>query len=218
MKHRLLIFDWDGTLVDSRRHIVDSVKAACSATGERFPGEEATSFIIGLGMHEALTKLFGLRDEEFIRVFREAYSKHFFSIPPDRNDLFPGALLALQEFRHLGYYLAIATGKSRRGMDIALQAMEMEHWFKGVRCADETRSKPDPQMLSELLELFNLRPDQALMIGDTEYDMDMAKRMDMPRVAVSYGVHNIDRLRCFEPSGIADKPLELVGIVRQLAE
>lgn len=216
MKHKLLIFDWDGTLVDSAQHIVDSVEAACFATDERFPGQEAAKDIIGLGMYEALTKLFGARDEDFTQAFREAYSSHFFSIPPGRGDLFPGVLQVLEQFRVKGYQLAIATGKSRRGMDIALNAMEMAHWFHGVRCADETSSKPDPLMLKELLALFKLTPDQALMIGDTVYDMDMAKRLSMPRIAVSYGVHDINRMRQFEPIEIAQKPLDLVDIVGRL--
>lgn len=217
MKHKLLIFDWDGTLVDSAQHIVDSVKSACAVTKEPFPGQAAARNIIGLGMREALTALFGERSEEFNQAFRGAYSQHFFSRPSSRDDLFHGVTEMLQHFRNRGYRLAIATGKSRHGMEIALKAMALEDWFDGVRCADETCSKPDPQMLLELLELFGLSPDQALMIGDTVYDMDMAKRLDMPRVAVTYGVHDIERLQVFGPKGMADKPSRLINIVGQLA-
>jgi phosphoglycolate phosphatase len=213
MKHKLLIFDWDGTLVDSAHHIVDCIKVACKATGEIFPGQEAAKNIIGLGMHEALVELFGARDEKFTKAFRRAYSEHFFATELDRGNLFPGVLEALEELRGMGYQLAIATGKSRLGMDRVLKSMHMETCFSAIRCADETSSKPDPLMLRELLKEFELATDQAVMIGDTEYDMDMAKRINMPRIAVSYGVHEIERMRVFEPGGIADTPLELVDVI-----
>lgn len=216
MKYKLLIFDWDGTLADSAQHIVDCVKVACKATGEIFPGREAAKNIIGLGMREALFELFGERDEAFAQAFRKAYSSHFFSAPLSRTDLFPGAIEVLEECRQLGYQLAIATGKSRKGMNQALKAMQLEDWFHAVRCADETTSKPDPLMLRELLREFSLDAHQALMIGDTEYDMDMAKRINMPRIAVSYGAHDIERMRIYEPEGIANKPTDILDIICKL--
>ena len=216
MKYKLLIFDWDGTLADSAQHIVECIKVACEATDETFPGREAAKNIIGLGMREALTELFGERDDDFAQAFRGAYSSHFFSSPPTRADLFPGIIEVLEEFRALGYRLAIATGKSRRGISLSLQGMQLESWFDAVRCADETCSKPDPLMLRELLEEFDLASEQALMIGDTEYDMDMAKRVNMPRIAVSYGAHDIERMRIYEPEGIANQPSDLVEMIDNL--
>lgn len=214
--HKLLIFDWDGTLVDSSEHIVQCIKVACSATNEDFPGREAASSIIGLGMHEALTELFGKRDKDFVDAFRHAYSEHFFSITPSRRDLFPGVMDMLEHFRAEGFSMAVATGKSRQGMDYALQSMGLENWFEGVRCADEAKSKPDPQMLRELLQEFDFGADQAIMIGDTEYDMDMAHRINMKRIAVSYGVHDVERMRTYELGGIADHPLDIIDIVAAL--
>lgn len=216
MKYKLLIFDWDGTLVNSAKHIVSSIQHACSKTGETFPGIEATKNIIGLGMHEAISALFGPREDDFIEAFRQAYSSHFFSRQPHRRDLFPGVMELLTRFRKQGYQLAIATGKSRRGMDLALNAMQLAPYFDNVRCADETMSKPDPRMLLELLDAFTLTAEEAIMIGDTEYDMDMAKRINMTKIAVSYGVHDIDRMRAFQLAGIANNPLELVDLVDKL--
>jgi len=216
MKYKLLIFDWDGTLVNSSKHIVSSIEHACATTGETFPGREAAENIIGLGMHEAISALFGPRKDDFVEAFRQAYSTYFFARQAHRRDLFPGVMELLELLRSQGFRLAIATGKSRRGMDLALNAMQLGPYFDHVRCADETRSKPDPKMLLELLDAFSLTAEEAIMIGDTEYDMDMAKRINMTKIAVSYGVHNIDRMRAFHLAGIANKPLQLLDLIDKL--
>ncbi len=213
MKYDLVIFDWDGTLADSTSHIVDCIRFACEVTKEAFPGEDAARNIIGLGMHEALVQLFGDRDQEFFDIFRVAYSDHFFRAPMSRDDLFEGAIATLQKLKEQGCRLAIATGKSRRGMDRALEQLELGGYFAGVKCADETRSKPDPLMLQLLLEEHDVETARAVMIGDTEYDMEMASKIGMPRIGVNYGAHSVDRLLPHAPEAVVGSPLELLKVL-----
>ena len=210
MKYELVIFDWDGTLADSTQHIVECIREASAVTGVEFPGVDAALNIIGLGMQEAIVDMFGERDQAFIDGFRAAYSNHFFRSPANRSDLFAGVLDLLHQLRGCGLKMALATGKSRRGMDRALLQMELQDMFHAVKCADETASKPDPLMLQQLLEEFNLSPEQAVMVGDTEYDMAMAASIGMPRIAVSYGAHIEDRLRPFAPEAIVHSAAELI--------
>ncbi|WP_020408420.1 HAD family hydrolase [Hahella ganghwensis] len=213
MKYELVIFDWDGTLADSTGHIVDCIRHACEVTREEFPGSEASRNIIGLGMHEALVQLFGERDQRFIDRFRTAYSEYFFRAPMSREDLYEGAVETLERLQSMGCQLAIATGKSRRGMDRALEQLDLLQYFSGIKCADETRSKPDPLMLEQLLDEHKVIPQRAVMIGDTEYDMNMAFKIGMPRIGVDYGAHAPDRLAAFGPEAIIAAPLELLELV-----
>jgi phosphoglycolate phosphatase len=199
MKYKLVVFDWDGTLVDSVAHIVECLRVASEKTRTPYPGDVASRRIIGLGMTEALQQLFGERDDEFTERFREAYSGHFFSRTPVAGDFFPGVLDTLQKLRRIGCPLAVATGKSSRGMDAALGALGMEDWFVGVKCADKTASKPDPLMLRQLLSEHVLLPHQAVMVGDTSFDMEMAERACVPAMAVSYGAHEIETLLKYKP-------------------
>ncbi len=211
MKYDLVIFDWDGTLADSTHHIVECIRVASEVTGVEFPGVDASLNIIGLGMQEAVVDLFGERNQDFINRFREAYSTHFFSAPISSDDLFTGVLEMLLQIKAKGSLIAVATGKSRRGMDRALQQMGLVEMFHSVKCADETSSKPDPMMLLELLAEFNLAPEQAVMVGDTEYDMDMAARIGMPRIGVSYGAHHEDRLHPYGPAAIVHSANDLMA-------
>lgn len=209
MKYRMLVFDWDGTLMDSVPHIVDCIRGACTVTGAPFPGESAARHIIGLGMREALDALFGPRDEVFVNAFKEAYSRHFFSRPSRREDLFPGVLDVLAMLRSGGGQVAVATGKSWRGMQQALSDLALSDWFDAVQCADQTASKPDPLMLNQLLSRFDCSPEEALMVGDTTFDLEMASRAGMPCIGVSYGAHEERVLR-------AHGPLEVVSDLRQI--
>ncbi|AZZ91536.1 HAD family hydrolase [Hahella sp. KA22] len=207
--YKLLIFDWDGTLADSTSHIVECLEAASNKMQAPFPGREAAKNIIGLGLSEAIIELFGIEDELFVDSFKEAYSAQFLLAEITRSGLYPGVIDMLVGLREAGYLTAIATGKSRRGMDRALKAMEMCAYFDAVRCADETRSKPDPLMLQELLEKFSLQPHEAVMVGDTEYDMEMAMRLGMDRVAMSHGAHQVSRLQKYQPVAVANNVAEL---------
>ncbi|HSS65633.1 MAG TPA: HAD-IA family hydrolase, partial [Gammaproteobacteria bacterium] len=203
-RYGLLVFDWDGTLADSEQRIVDSVRRALSELGlpDRSPAQIRN--IIGLGMQECLETLFPGVAPERHAGFIDAYRKHF-SVQNDTPvTLFPGVKEVLCALDSRGYTIAIATGKSRRGLDRELQESGLDGVVQVSRCADESPSKPHPQMLEDILERTVTPSHQALMIGDTTYDMQMARDAGVDRVGVSYGAHEISRLLEFDPLEIVD--------------
>jgi len=195
----LLIFDWDGTLSDSADKIIDCLQQAAVNSGKRVCDREAIRNIIGLGLPEAMTALYPELDSDEREQVRQAYITQFLAADQQPSPFFDGVLEGLHQLRDNNYLLAVATGKSRRGLDRVLGNLNLNNFFHGSRCADETSSKPHPQMLSELLDEFSKTADNALMVGDTEYDMSMAQQLTMPRVAVSYGAHDVDRLKQYQP-------------------
>ena len=195
----LFIFDWDGTLCDSLDKIVHATQAAAADVGLPLPTVAAVQDIIGLSLPKAINRVFpGITENQFKDLLR-LYSKHFLDDTEHDMRFYPGVQQTLDALHAAGHHVAIATGKSRRGLDRLLDAMALRDYFHGSRCADETASKPNPKMLQELLEEFSLPPEQAVMVGDTEYDMEMAQVISMPRIAVSYGAHHIDRLKPYQP-------------------
>lgn len=195
----LYIFDWDGTLCDSLAKIVYCTRAAAAEMNLPVPDEDAVKNIIGLSLRPAIQQIFPDVGEDELQALLAGYSKHFIADQERGMDFYPGVRDTLDTLLKDGHHLAVATGKSRRGLNRILNEMGLEDYFHSSRCADETQSKPHPQMLAELLDEFSVGPERAVMIGDTEYDMDMARQIKMPRIAVSYGAHHIDRLRPFEP-------------------
>lgn len=206
---RLIVFDWDGTLMDSETQIVHSMFGAIRDMQLESRTADECRNIIGLGLKEAIDKLYPGRDEHFNREFVDSYRHHWFSLAHG-TELFPGARETLLLLREAGFDLAVATGKGRTGLDKALEHAELESMFSVTRCADETRSKPHPQMLMEILGETGVDASQALMIGDTEYDMEMALQAGVHAVAVSYGVHERDRLMAHQPLVCLDTISELV--------
>lgn len=205
----LLIFDWDGTLSDSTGKIVRCVQSAAHKLGIEAPDDEAAKDIIGLALPVAMARLFpGLSDADTRRL-TEQYSRDFIDDQEQLSPFYPQVEQVLDQLKHRGYRLAVATGKSRRGLDRVLAAHGWQDYFDATRCADETASKPEPLMLQELLAYFDESPQSALMVGDTEYDMAMARAIGMHRAAVSYGAHHIDRLRPYEPVLCMDRFVEL---------
>ncbi len=195
----LYIFDWDGTLCNSLGKIVSCTQLAAVEMGMEKPTDDAVKNIIGLSLPKAIDMVFpGITDSEFKQLL-EIYSKYFRADKANVMDFYPGAKETLDSLLEAGHHIAVATGKSRQGLDRVFTDLDMVDYFHSSRCADETKSKPHPLMLEELLEEFRLKPQEAIMIGDTEYDMDMAKQIDMPRIAVSYGAHAIERLVPYEP-------------------
>lgn len=194
----LFIFDWDGTLCDSTGKIVRCMQYAARKVGFPDLQDDQVLDIIGLGLPEAINRLYPNLPMGAADALRDAYAEYFLC---DQTPMpfFQGVEETLHRLRDDGYPLAVATGKSRRGLDRILEGLGMKGFFHSTRCADETSSKPDPKMLQELLGEFRRPADQAVMVGDTEYDMEMAKRAQMPRIAVSYGAHSIDRLRLYDP-------------------
>ena len=199
MERKLFIFDWDGTLCDSTAKICLSMQQAAIDCRQPALSETQVMEIIGLGLPEAIAQLVpGIGDEERLAM-RDAYARRFVEADQVPCDLFPGVRETLDELRAQGHYLAVATGKARKGLDRVLESVGLSSFFDASRCADETASKPNPQMLMELLSEMNHPIEASVMVGDTEFDMDMARRAGMARIAVDYGAHHIDRLKRYEP-------------------
>lgn len=202
--YQVCVFDWDGTLVNSERHIVESLSYAAERMALPKLAYAQLKDIIGLSMHKALESLYpGLTDAD-IQKMRKLYAEYFFSVPQDASTLFKHVPETLMHLQEAGIKLAVATGKSRHGLDKALISTGLKPFFEIERCADETSSKPDPLMLAEISAHFQLPTSAMLMIGDTEYDLDMASRCGMDSLGVSYGVHERERLLKHGPLAVID--------------
>lgn len=207
--YRLLVFDWDGTLADSEHRIVAAAQAAIGTLGLPARDHEQVREIIGLAMSEACQLLFPditkSQEHQFIACYREYYlRKTGVPIP-----LFPGAREALRGFAEQRYQLAVATGKGRRGLDRDIASHGLGTLFSTTRCADDAPSKPHPQMLVDIMEELQVASAETLMIGDTAYDMEMARNAGVAYVAVSSGVHDRQRLLEFDPLALLDSIAEL---------
>lgn len=193
---RLIIFDWDGTLSDSAAHIVSAMQAAITALDLPPRSDQAIRELIGLSLDDGLGILYPDLDIPSLRRLLDGYRGHWLAEGQGEAPLFAGALPALEALAAGGHQLAVATGKSRKGLDRSLRHhREVWRLMDASRTADETANKPNPLMLEALLDEFALRPQQALMIGDTEYDLEMAAAIGMPAVAVTCGVHEPGRLQ-----------------------
>lgn len=206
----LLVFDWDGTLMDSIHRIVASMEAAAEDVGLAPLQRTDVLNIIGLGLPEAIARLFPAAPAAARSRFAERYRHYFVDASPIPAPLFPGATETLQQLRDQGYLLAVATGKARRGLDRALADTGCTHFFHASRCADEAPSKPHPQMLFDIMTELAVGPLRTLMIGDTEFDMQMAADAGVPALGVSYGVHTAERLSRHRPLTCLDDIGELV--------
>jgi len=205
---RLLIFDWDGTLMDSASAIVFSIQAACADLGLYVPTDHEARYIIGLGLNDAMAHLLpGVPPEVYPRV-AERY-RHYFLVRDAITRLFPGTEEALRSLHDSGHLLAVATGKSRRGLDRALGATGLNGLFHCTRCADEGCSKPNPQMLVHLMDQLGISAGQTLMIGDTTHDLSMANAAGVAGLAVAYGAHSKDELLACNPIACIDQCEEL---------
>ncbi len=194
MKYELIVFDWDGTLMDSVAKIVACTQAAATDLGLVVPEYDEAKQIIGLGLHEAMARLFNITDEQEVQRVAQQYRHHFLGDEPTPETLFAGAEELLRQLESEGYLLAVATGKSRRGLEHVLAKTGLGEVFHVTRCADETFSKPHPQMLQEIMEFTGADVTKTLMIGDTEYDMLMASNAGTDALGVTYGVHPREHL------------------------
>lgn len=201
---QLLIFDWDGTLCDSLSRIVEAIRSSAVALELPVPSEQASRDIIGLGLKEALEVLFPGLSARKIEGLRQRYAEYYIRQDQEPSPLYPRVRETLLELKEAGFHMAVATGKSRKGLDRVLAGLDMGDFFDASRCADETRSKPDPLMLTELTRYFGVGADRSLMVGDTTYDMEMARNARMPRVAVTYGAHDPQRLHTYQPLALLD--------------
>ena len=210
-KYQLIIFDWDGTLMDSTAQIINCMQLATKEVGAEQRSDAAIRDIIGLGLEEAIHALYPEATQDFINQTVIVYRDYYLFKDKTPSPLFAGVVDMLDELREGGYDLAIATGKSRRGLDKGLNETNLHDYFPITRCADETRSKPDPQMLSEILTDYNTQHTTALMIGDSEYDLQMANNAHMASLAVTYGVHDLQRL-------MQQKPVDHVTSARNISK
>lgn len=198
----LIVFDWDGTLFDSTALIVNCMQSAARDLGLDVPDRERASYVIGMGLIEALAYAMpGLPRERYAEL-GQRYRHHYFAAAHEVT-LFDGVTGLLGELKQRHHWLAVATGKSRRGLDEALQAVGMHQLFDGTRTADETASKPNPQMLLELMREFGAEPERTLMIGDTTHDLQLARNAGCAGLAVAYGAHQVAELEALEPLLIA---------------
>ncbi|MFJ9992687.1 HAD family hydrolase [Pseudomonas putida] len=197
--YELLIFDWDGTLADSIGRIVEAMNAAAERAGEAPSADAAVKGIIGLALSEAISVLYPHLDARQLEVFRQHYADIYTALDQQPSPLFEGVVESLEAFRSEGYRLAVATGKARRGLDRVLKANGWEGYFDITRAADETRGKPHPLMLEEILAHCRVEPGRALMVGDSAFDLQMASNAGMHSVAVGYGAMSLQALSEFGP-------------------
>jgi len=206
---RLVVFDWDGTLMDSVGRIVASMQQAIDSLGLPQHSPEVLSNVIGLGLKEALADLYPEQDEARLTALVQAYRRQFLGDNKVPQLPFTGARDSLVWLRDQGVTMAVATGKGRQGLDQVMDEIGFREFFADSRCADETASKPDPLMLRELMTGLGVSPAETLMVGDTEYDMEMAARAGTHALAASYGVHGRKRLQRWPLLGFIDDIADL---------
>jgi phosphoglycolate phosphatase len=216
MKNRfdLIIFDWDGTLIDSIDWIVNCLQSAATQCGCPVPEIQAAKDVIGLSIANACSKLFPGVDQETVSRLTASYHQAYSSRQISRNDLFPDTYEMLTELKRSGYQLAVATGKTRAGLQQALQATATEDLFNITRCSDETASKPDPLMLHEIILHTNVTYERTLMLGDSSHDLQMARNAQISSIAVLCGAHPEDILQQYCPLMCIQQPAELLNIIR----
>lgn len=204
----LIAFDWDGTLYDSTQLIVRCIQAAVVDVGGRLPTDKEAAWVIGLALPQALAHaapdLPKEKYPELVASYRRNYLRH-----QDDMVLFDGVLPMLDALRERGHKLAVATGKSRAGLDGALKTVALRDRFDGSRTADETHGKPHPRMLLELMEELDVEPERTLMIGDTSHDLQMAINAGCASVAVSYGAHEAVHFESLQPLFVAPTVVQL---------
>lgn len=212
----LIVFDWDGTLFDSTALITRSIQAACADLGTTVPSDREASFVIGLALMPALAQAAPDLPMERLAELRERYRHHYVQRQHEVS-FFDGTLVMLERLKARNHWLAVATGKSRRGLDEALRAGQLLGTFDATRTADETHSKPHPQMLQELMRELGVAPQRTLMIGDTTHDLQMAVNAGTASVGVSYGAHAHASFAEFNPRAVVHSVAELDAWLAQHA-
>lgn len=213
MKYKAIIFDWDGTLMDSVGKIVECIQASAVELELPVPSHSQAKDVIGISLVPALQKLFNIEDLETAQQVANRYKRYYAEHQQVCSPLFPDVIELLETLKDKGYLLAVATGKGRSGLHFAWQHTKTAHYFDTHRCADDAQSKPSPDMLKQILAEFNLTPEQALMVGDTSYDMAMAQAINMDRVAVTFGVHDHQTLSQYQPKALINSIQELLEFV-----
>ncbi len=210
MKYKLLVFDWDGTIMDSQQEIITCFQQAATDANVTPPTSEAIRNVIGLGMREAILAVFPqIKTDEQISRFTEQYRKHYFSTNKVPSDLYHGVFDMLQSLYEKQFFMSVATGKGRNGLNSALKRTGLNQVFHYTRCVDEAPSKPHPQMLEDCIEHWGVEPCETLMIGDTEYDLQMASNAGVDSIGVKCGAHSHERLLKHKPKNCLENTSEL---------
>ncbi len=204
----LIVFDWDGTLFDSTALIVRCVQSACADLGLAIPSDQAAAYVIGLGLHDALQHAVpGLPASRYPELGLR-YRHHYLQRQHELV-LFDGTLAMLRALKGRNHWLGVATGKSRRGLDDAMSAVQLQGLFDATRTADETAGKPDPKMLHELMHAIGAEPQRTLMVGDTTHDLQLALNAGAASVAVSFGAHEPETFAALAPLHVAHSTADL---------
>ena len=210
MQHyKLVIFDWDGTLMDSVERIVSSMQSAAKTVGLVIPSNDEVKQIIGLSLTTALQALFVTISDEQIDAMLVQYRYQYLEGDNTPTPLFDNAITLLTQLRQKNKLLAVATGKGREGLNRVLGVSETSHFFQTTRCAGEMPSKPDPKMITSILAELNVAPHEAIMVGDTSHDLKMAQNAGVDSVGVTFGVHNKHVLERYKPKAVVDSLSEL---------
>lgn len=202
-RYDLIVFDWDGTVMDSTAVIANSIQSACRDLELTVPTDEVARHVIGLGLDQALRYAVPSAGASRHAELVARYRHHFFS-QENAMPLFKGAEALMQELRGDGYLLAVATGKNRNGLDRALKSSNMAQYFHATRTADQTVSKPDPTMLHEIMEELEVSAPRALMVGDTTHDLQMAVNAGVASIGMTHGAHPADQLLELQPLALLD--------------
>jgi phosphoglycolate phosphatase len=204
-RYALIVFDWDGTLMDSTAGIAVSIQEAAREMGLPVPAREAASHVIGLGLQDSLRSAVPSLPPEKYMDFVALYRKHF-NAQQETMDLFPGVREMLEELGSRRFKLAVATGKSRRGLDRVLERTGLAALFDATRCGEEAASKPAPAMLLDLQSELGVAAARTLMIGDTTHDLQMAQNAGVASLAAAFGAHPREQLLALEPLACLDEP------------
>jgi phosphoglycolate phosphatase len=215
MKNRfdLVIFDWDGTLVDSIHWIVESLHFAARDRGLPVPADRLARSVIGLSLDRAMEALFPQARESDIGPLMASYQRYYNSKPLGPEALFAGVPELLDGLREGGYKLAVATGKTRAGLDHALSATGAAGWFHATRAAGETASKPDPLMLLQLMAELDAPAERTLMVGDSAHDLQMARNAGIDAAGVFCGADGREQILAFQPLLGLERTAELLGFL-----
>ena len=213
--YSLLVFDWDGTLIDSIEQITSSLQAASKIVCNEEISEDAARSVIGLGLQEAVERLHPDKEMSLVEKMADTYRHHYLHENDIPSNLFEGVTEMLAELKAKGFTLAIATGKSRSGLDHSIAEHDVAHYFSTTRCAGEYRSKPHPEMLQGIVNDTRTKSEHTLMIGDSEHDLMMANNAGIDAIAVTHGAHTADRLMEHKPLLCLDRVSDLTAFLSE---
>lgn len=213
--YKLIVFDWDGTLMNSLARIASCMQAAARDLEIDPATDEQVHGVVGLALDIAIRRLHPVLEEHQVELMRQRYSHHYVAAEVSPSPFYEGIPQMLQSLSEKGTLLSVATGKSRKGLSRVFNTHGVGALFHSSRCADETRSKPEPDMLLEILDFHGLKQDQAVMVGDTEFDLEMASRAGVDSVGVTWGAHDITRLLRHNPKVCVDSVSSLSDWLHQ---